>query len=142
MEPIRIGWLGAALDGPGGGYDKIHRLAFDEAIGELPQYGTVHEQTAGGRATLTRGAESPPDGAFQGEIEVSVDLAKRAMQQIASAANCSALAGSVTERPRCVAIHTRPVRSTLIELARLTPWRERSPSATSNSRVTSRPATS
>lgn len=32
MEPIRIGWLGAALDGPGGGYDKIHRLAFDHAI--------------------------------------------------------------------------------------------------------------
>lgn len=32
MEPIRIGWLGAALDGPGGGYDKIHRLAFDDAI--------------------------------------------------------------------------------------------------------------
>jgi branched-chain amino acid transport system substrate-binding protein len=31
MEPIKIGWLGAALDGPGGGYDKIHRLAFDEA---------------------------------------------------------------------------------------------------------------
>jgi branched-chain amino acid transport system substrate-binding protein len=30
-EPIRIGWLGAALDGPGGGYDKIHRMAFDEA---------------------------------------------------------------------------------------------------------------
>jgi branched-chain amino acid transport system substrate-binding protein len=32
MEPIKIGWLGAALDGPGGGYDKVHRLAFDEAI--------------------------------------------------------------------------------------------------------------
>ena len=31
VEPIKIGWLGAALDGPGGGYDKIHRLAFDEA---------------------------------------------------------------------------------------------------------------
>ena len=31
-EPIKIGWLGAALDGPGGGYDKIHRLAFDEAV--------------------------------------------------------------------------------------------------------------
>ncbi|MGH9031334.1 MAG: ABC transporter substrate-binding protein [Acidimicrobiia bacterium] len=32
MEPIRIGWLGAALDGPGGGYDRIHRMAFDDAI--------------------------------------------------------------------------------------------------------------
>jgi ABC-type branched-subunit amino acid transport system substrate-binding protein len=32
VDPVRIGWLGAALDGPGGGYDKIHRLAFDEAV--------------------------------------------------------------------------------------------------------------
>jgi len=32
MEPIRIGWLGSALDGPGGGYDNIHRLAFDQAV--------------------------------------------------------------------------------------------------------------
>ncbi len=31
MDPIKIGWLGSALDGPGGGYDKVHRLAFDEA---------------------------------------------------------------------------------------------------------------
>jgi branched-chain amino acid transport system substrate-binding protein len=31
VDAIKIGWLGAALDGPGGGYDKIHRLAFDEA---------------------------------------------------------------------------------------------------------------
>ena len=31
MEPIKIGWLGSALDGPDGGYDRIHRLAFDEA---------------------------------------------------------------------------------------------------------------
>ncbi len=34
MEPIKVGWLGSALDGPGGGYDKIHRLAFDEAVEE------------------------------------------------------------------------------------------------------------
>ena len=32
MEPVKIGWLGSALDGPGGGFDKIHRLAFDEAL--------------------------------------------------------------------------------------------------------------
>jgi ABC-type branched-subunit amino acid transport system substrate-binding protein len=32
MEPVKIGWLGSALDGPGGGYDKIHRLAFDDAV--------------------------------------------------------------------------------------------------------------
>src|SRR4029078_11850799 len=31
MDPIKIGWLGSALDGPDGGYDRIHRLAFDEA---------------------------------------------------------------------------------------------------------------
>src|SRR5947199_8702831 len=34
MDPIKIGWLGSALDGPDGGYDKIHRLAFDEAAAE------------------------------------------------------------------------------------------------------------
>ncbi len=32
MDPVKIGWLGAALDGPDGGYDRIHRLAFDEAV--------------------------------------------------------------------------------------------------------------
>jgi ABC-type branched-subunit amino acid transport system substrate-binding protein len=32
VDAIKIGWLGSALDGPGGGYDNIHRLAFDEAI--------------------------------------------------------------------------------------------------------------
>jgi len=32
MEPIKIGWLGACLDGPDGGYDRIHRLAFDQAV--------------------------------------------------------------------------------------------------------------
>ena len=32
MDPIKIGWLGACLDGRGGGYDKIHRMAFDEAV--------------------------------------------------------------------------------------------------------------
>jgi ABC-type branched-subunit amino acid transport system substrate-binding protein len=31
VDPIKIGWLGSALDGPDGGYDRIHRLAFDEA---------------------------------------------------------------------------------------------------------------
>jgi branched-chain amino acid transport system substrate-binding protein len=32
MEPTRIGWLGSCLDGPGGGYEKVYRLAFDEAV--------------------------------------------------------------------------------------------------------------
>jgi hypothetical protein len=31
VDAIKIGWLGSALDGPGGGYDKIHRMAFEEA---------------------------------------------------------------------------------------------------------------
>ena len=31
MDAIKIGWLGSALDGPDGGYDRIHRMAFDEA---------------------------------------------------------------------------------------------------------------
>src|SRR5262249_43555628 len=34
FDPIKIGWLGACLDGEGGGYDKIHRLAFEEAEAE------------------------------------------------------------------------------------------------------------
>ena len=33
-DPIKIGWLGSALDGPEGGYNKIHRMAFDEALEE------------------------------------------------------------------------------------------------------------
>src|SRR5215470_3160079 len=32
MDPVKIGWLGACLDGPGGSFDNIHRLAFDEAV--------------------------------------------------------------------------------------------------------------
>ncbi|MBM4242774.1 MAG: amino acid ABC transporter substrate-binding protein [Deltaproteobacteria bacterium] len=32
FEPVKVGWLGACLDGEGGGYDKIHRMAFDEAL--------------------------------------------------------------------------------------------------------------
>src|SRR3954452_5567020 len=32
MDPIKIGWLGACLDGPDGSFDKIHRMAFDEAV--------------------------------------------------------------------------------------------------------------
>jgi ABC-type branched-subunit amino acid transport system substrate-binding protein len=31
VDAIKIGWLGSALDGPDGGYDRIHRMAFDEA---------------------------------------------------------------------------------------------------------------
>ena len=39
FEAVKVGWLGAALDGEGGGYDKIHRMAFDEALeeGVLPR---------------------------------------------------------------------------------------------------------
>ncbi|MBY0278212.1 ABC transporter substrate-binding protein [Candidatus Binatia bacterium] len=32
FAPVKVGWLGACLDGEGGGYDKIHRMAFDEAL--------------------------------------------------------------------------------------------------------------
>lgn len=32
FEPVKVGWLGACLDGEGGGYDKIHRMAFNEAL--------------------------------------------------------------------------------------------------------------
>src|SRR5574337_1839492 len=39
FEPVKVGWLGACLDGEGGGYDKIHRMAFAEALecGVLPR---------------------------------------------------------------------------------------------------------
>ncbi len=39
FEPVKVGWLGACLDGEGGGYDRIHRMAFDEALaaGVLPR---------------------------------------------------------------------------------------------------------
>ena len=39
FDPVKVGWLGACLDGEGGGYDKIHRMAFDEALeqGVLPR---------------------------------------------------------------------------------------------------------
>ncbi|MBM4265973.1 MAG: amino acid ABC transporter substrate-binding protein [Deltaproteobacteria bacterium] len=32
FEPVKVGWLGACLDGEGGAFDKIHRMAFDEAF--------------------------------------------------------------------------------------------------------------
>ena len=31
MYAIKSGWPGSALDGPGGGNDRIHCMAFDEA---------------------------------------------------------------------------------------------------------------
>jgi ABC-type branched-subunit amino acid transport system substrate-binding protein len=39
FEPVKVGWLGACLDGDAGGYDRIHRMAFDEALeqGVLPR---------------------------------------------------------------------------------------------------------
>src|SRR6202012_675733 len=33
-DPIKIGWLGSALDGPDGGDKKIPRMGFDEALEE------------------------------------------------------------------------------------------------------------
>src|SRR3954454_12652558 len=30
-DATRIGWLGSALESPAGGYENIHRMAFDEA---------------------------------------------------------------------------------------------------------------
>ena len=78
MEPIRIGWLGSALDGPGGGYDKIHRMAFDEAEEQglldrpvefvihpengLPQ-GTAKNATDGFRSLVEEGSPSSTSGA-------------------------------------------------------------------------------
>ncbi|HEX6310668.1 MAG TPA: ABC transporter substrate-binding protein [Acidimicrobiia bacterium] len=61
MEPVKIGWLGSALDGPGGGYDRIHRLAFDEAIEN---------------GVLSRGYEfviHPENGLPQGSAKNAID---------------------------------------------------------------------
>ena len=44
VEPIKIGWLGSALDGPDGGYDRIHRLAFDEAAEQGLEGWVPHRQ--------------------------------------------------------------------------------------------------
>jgi hypothetical protein len=58
VEPIRNGWLGSALDGPGGGYDKVHRLAFDEAtehgLLDRPVEFVLHPETGsqGGLETI------------------------------------------------------------------------------------------
>ena len=75
MEPIKIGWLGSALDGPGGGYDRIHRLAFDEAAEQglldrpvefvlhpengLPQ-GSAKNATDGFQYLVDEGASASP----------------------------------------------------------------------------------
>jgi branched-chain amino acid transport system substrate-binding protein len=61
FEPVKIGWLGACLDGEGGGYDKIHRMAFDEALE---------------RGTLTRQVEHVihiEDGLPNGSAKNAVD---------------------------------------------------------------------
>jgi branched-chain amino acid transport system substrate-binding protein len=62
VEPIKIGWLGAALDGPGGGYDKIHRLAFDQAV-ESGLLDRPYEFVLHGEHGLPRGsAKNATDG--------------------------------------------------------------------------------
>src|SRR6201999_1808550 len=62
VEPIKIGWLGSCLDGPGGGYDKIHRLAFDEA-GEAGLLDRPYEFVLHGENGLPRGsAKNATDG--------------------------------------------------------------------------------
>src|SRR5207244_6478509 len=77
MVPIKIGWLGSALDGPGGGYDNIHRLAFDEAI-----------ETG----VLTRPVEfviHPENGLPQGSAKNAVDGFKELVD-----AGCIGVAGA------------------------------------------------
>src|SRR6476660_3686154 len=62
MDPIRIGWLGSALDGPGGGYDNIHRLAFDQAV-ESGMLDRPYEFVLHGENGLPRGsAKNATDG--------------------------------------------------------------------------------
>ena len=62
MEPIKIGWLGSCLDGPGGGYDNIHRLAFDQAV-ESGVLDRPYEFVLHGENGLPRGsAKNATDG--------------------------------------------------------------------------------
>jgi branched-chain amino acid transport system substrate-binding protein len=77
MDAIKIGWLGSALDGPGGGYDKIHRLAFDEA--------TEH-------GVLNRPVEfviHPENGLPQGSAKNAIDGFKYLVDE-----GCIAVAGA------------------------------------------------
>lgn len=62
MEPIKIGWLGACLDGPGGGFDRIHRMVFDDAV-ESGLLDRPYEFVLHGEAGLPNGsARNATDG--------------------------------------------------------------------------------
>ena len=62
MDPVKIGWLGSALDGPDGGYDRIHRLAFDQAV-ESGVLDRPYEFVLHGEHGLPRGsAKNATDG--------------------------------------------------------------------------------
>ena len=61
-EPIKIGWLGSALDGPDGGYDKIHRLAFDEGVERGLLDRPVRVRAARRERSAERTAKNATDG--------------------------------------------------------------------------------
>jgi len=61
MDPIKIGWLGSALGGPDGFSDRIHRMAFDEAIDEglidRPVEFVIHPENGLPRGTAKNATE-------------------------------------------------------------------------------------
>ena len=97
MEPIKIGWLGSALDGPGGGYDKIHRMAFDEAATQ---------------GLLDRPVEfvlHPENGLPQGSAKNATDGFRYLVDE-----GCIGVAGRVQLRQRD---HGRPARERVADPA-------------------------
>ncbi len=108
MDPIKIGWLGSALDGPGGGYDQIHRLAFEEAEAEgildrpvefvlhaengLPQ-GSAKNATDGFRSLVDEGCIAVA-GAYSSDNAITVGpLANELEVPLISWAGTDRLAG-------------------------------------------------
>ena len=98
FAPIKIGWLGAALDGEGGAYDKIHRMAFEEA------------QDAG---TLNRKVEHlihPENGLPRGSARNAIDGYRWLVEQ-----GCLAVAGAYSsDNAIAVAPHANEAKVPLI----------------------------
>jgi ABC-type branched-subunit amino acid transport system substrate-binding protein len=68
FEPVKIGFLGAALDGEGGAYHKIHEMAFDEALAEgvLPRRVEIVNHPENG---LPRGSAKNAIDGFRSLVE-------------------------------------------------------------------------
>jgi ABC-type branched-subunit amino acid transport system substrate-binding protein len=98
LEPVKIGWLGAALDGEGGLFDKVHRMAFDEAL----------EQ-----AVLNRRAEfliHPENGLPRGSAKNAIEGYRWLVEQ-----GCIAVAGAYSsDNAIAVAPHANEAKVPII----------------------------